>query len=48
MIDKELQVDAGIDRIEGRKIFVTGLLLDGGDVLCEAEALFVKLLPGQP
>jgi acyl-coenzyme A thioesterase PaaI-like protein len=48
LVDKELQVDAGIDRIEGRKIFVAGRLLDGDDVLCEAEALFLKLLPGQP
>lgn len=47
-IDEELRVDAGIDRVEGRKIFVAGRLLDGDDVLCEAEALFVKLLPGQP
>lgn len=47
-IDKELQVDAGIDRIEGRKIFVAGRLLDGDDVLCDAEALFVRLNPGQP
>lgn len=46
-IEKELQVDAKIDRIEGRKIFLSGRLLDGGDVLCEAEALFLKLLPGQ-
>jgi acyl-coenzyme A thioesterase PaaI-like protein len=46
-VGKELQVDAGIDRIEGRKIFVEGRLLDGEDVLCEAEALFVKLNPGQ-
>jgi acyl-coenzyme A thioesterase PaaI-like protein len=46
-IDKELQVDAGIDRIEGRKIFVEGRLLDGEHVLCEAEALFVMLKPGQ-
>lgn len=48
LVEKELRVDAGIDRIEGRKIFVAGRLLDGDDVLCEAEALFVKLLPGQP
>lgn len=48
LVEKELQVDAGIDRIEGRKIYVTGRLLDGADVLCEAEALFLKLLPGQP
>ena len=48
LVEKELQVDAGIDRIEGRKIFVAGRLMDGDDVLCEAEALFLKLLPGQP
>jgi acyl-coenzyme A thioesterase PaaI-like protein len=47
-IDKELQVEAGIDRIEGRKIFVTGRLCDGPDTLTEAEALFVRLKPGQP
>ena len=47
-IDKELQVDARVDRAEGRKIFVTGRLLDGNTVLCDAEALFVKLNPGQP
>jgi acyl-coenzyme A thioesterase PaaI-like protein len=47
-VEKELRIDAGIDRIEGRKIFVAGRLLDGDAVLCEAEALFVKLKPGQP
>jgi acyl-coenzyme A thioesterase PaaI-like protein len=47
-IEKELQVDAGIERIEGRKIFVVGRLCDGDDVLTEAEALFVRLKPGQP
>ncbi|MCP9272917.1 PaaI family thioesterase [Mycolicibacterium arenosum] len=47
-IGKELQVDSRIDRIEGRKIFVAGRLCDGGDVLAEAEALFVMLKPGQP
>jgi acyl-coenzyme A thioesterase PaaI-like protein len=47
-IEKELQVDAGIDRTDGRKIFVAGRLLDGETVLAEAEALFVKLNPGQP
>ena len=47
-IEKELQVDAGIDRVDGRKIFVTGRLLDGEAVLAEADALFVKLNPGQP
>jgi acyl-coenzyme A thioesterase PaaI-like protein len=47
-IEKELQVDARIDRTEARKIFVAGRLLDGDAVLAEAEALFVKLNPGQP
>ena len=47
-VDQELQVDAAIDRIEGRKIFVSGRLLDGDAVLCDAEALFVRLKPGQP
>ncbi len=47
LVEKELHVDAGIDRIDGRKIFVSGRLMDAGVVLCEAEALFLKLLPGQ-
>lgn len=48
VIDKELQVESWIDRIENRKIFVAGRLVDGDTVLCDAEALFVKLKPGQP
>ncbi len=48
LVERELQVEAGIDRIEGRKIFVTGRLLDDGEVLAEARALFVRLRPGQP
>jgi len=47
-VEKELRVDAGIDRIDGRKIFLTGRLVDGDTVVCEAEALFLTLLPGQP
>lgn len=47
-IDRPLRVEAGIERIQGRKIFVAGRLFDGDDVLCEAEALFVMLKPGQP
>lgn len=47
-IEKELQVDAGIERTGGRKIFVEGRLLDGDTVLADAEALFVRLRPGQP
>jgi acyl-coenzyme A thioesterase PaaI-like protein len=47
-VEKELTVDAGIARIDGRKIFVEGRILDGETVLADAEALFVRLLPGQP
>ncbi len=47
-IEKQLQVDAGIDDIVDRKIFVSGRLLDGDHVLAEAHSLFVKLKPGQP
>ena len=47
-IEKELQIDAGVDRVEGRKIFVSGRLSDGDTLLTEAAALFVRLKPGQP
>ena len=47
-IETKLQVDAGVDRVDGRKMFVAGRLLDGEVVLAEANALFVKLNPGQP
>jgi acyl-coenzyme A thioesterase PaaI-like protein len=47
-IEKELQIDAGVDRVEGRKIFVSGRLSDGDTVLTDSEALFVLLKPGQP
>lgn len=47
-IEKELQFDAGIDSVDGRKIFVSGRLCDGDTLLAEADALFVKLKPGQP
>ena len=47
-VERQLRIDAGIERVEGRKIFVAGRLLDGDDVLADAEALFVRLNPGQP
>jgi acyl-coenzyme A thioesterase PaaI-like protein len=47
-IKKELRVEAGIDRAEGRKIFVAGRLMDGEALLADGEALFVRLRPGQP
>ncbi|WNG89768.1 PaaI family thioesterase [Mycobacterium sp. ITM-2016-00317] len=48
LIGAELQVNAGIDDIVDRKIFVSGRLLDGDQVLAEAHSLFVRLKPGQP
>jgi len=47
-IEKKLQIAAGVDRVEGRKIFVSGRLSDGDTVLTDAEALFILLKPGQP
>ena len=47
-VEKELQVDAGIERVDGRKIFVRGRLTDGEVLLADGEALFVRLRPGQP
>ena len=47
-IETSLQLEAGIARSEGRKIYVEGRLIDGDTVLTEAEALFVRLRPGQP
>src|ERR1700736_1625135 len=47
-IERDLQVDGGIERIDGRKIFVQGRLTDGDAVLADGEALFVRLRPGQP
>ena len=47
-IEKKLQIDAGVDRVDGRKIFVSGRLTDGDTLLTEADALFVRLNPGQP
>jgi acyl-coenzyme A thioesterase PaaI-like protein len=47
-IEKKLQIEAEVDRVEGRKIFVSGRLSDGDTLLTEADALFVRLKPGQP
>ena len=47
-VGRQVRVDAGIDEIVGRKIVVSGRIFDGDDVLAEANALFVKLKPGQP
>ncbi len=38
-IEKELQFEAGIDSVDGRKILVSGRLRDGASLLTEADAL---------
>lgn len=47
-VEKRLWVEARIDAVEGRKIFVSGGIMDDDDVVAEGHALFVKLKPGQP
>ncbi|WP_299950573.1 hotdog domain-containing protein [uncultured Modestobacter sp.] len=44
----ELRVEATLDRVEGRKRWMTGRLHSGDDVVADAVALFIELLPGQP
>lgn len=36
-----IDYEAGIDRVEGRKVFVWGRSLLDGEVLCEAEGIFI-------
>jgi hypothetical protein len=47
-IEAELQFDAWLERIEGRKVYVRGTLKDGDRLCAEADSLFVILNPGQP
>jgi acyl-coenzyme A thioesterase PaaI-like protein len=47
-IGPRLRLEASVDRVEGRKCFVSGRLLDGDTLTADAEGLFVSLLPGQP
>ncbi|HVB90853.1 MAG TPA: PaaI family thioesterase [Acidimicrobiales bacterium] len=43
----DLEVRATVDRIDGRKRWLSGRLTDGETLVADAEALFVELLPGQ-
>jgi acyl-coenzyme A thioesterase PaaI-like protein len=47
-IDKQLELEAKLQHIDGRKIFVEARLNDDGTLLTDAHALFVRLRPGQP
>ncbi len=46
-LNQEVQVVGRLERREGRKIFTSGQLLLGDQVLAEADGLFITLLPGQ-
>jgi acyl-coenzyme A thioesterase PaaI-like protein len=48
-IDEELHFDATIDKVEGRKRWGSARLNNAnGELVADAEGLFVKLRPGQP
>jgi hypothetical protein len=47
-IDVELTFDVTLDKVDGRKRWLTGRLYNpAGEVVSDAEALFLRLLPGQ-
>jgi acyl-coenzyme A thioesterase PaaI-like protein len=47
-VDREVGLEARVERHQGRKLFVRASIVDGDDLLCEVEGLFISLLPGQP
>jgi acyl-coenzyme A thioesterase PaaI-like protein len=46
-LDRELDISAWLERVEGRKLFVRGELRDGEVVCAQADGLFVELRPEQ-
>jgi predicted thioesterase len=47
-IGVELRVEATVDRIEGRKRWISGRLFHHDVLVADAEGLFIELRPGQP
>lgn len=48
-LDTELVIEGSVDRVEGRKTFISAVLKDTeGNVLADCDALMVQLLKGQP
>lgn len=47
-IEQTLRMDASVDEVAGRKLYLSGSLHLGDDVLADARGLFVMLRPGQP
>lgn len=47
-LNTELVVEGSVDKVDGRKTFISAVLKDAEDnVLADCEALMVQLLPGQ-
>jgi acyl-coenzyme A thioesterase PaaI-like protein len=46
-IGLQLRASARVDRVEGRKRFLTGTIHDGDTLTADAEGLFIELRPGQ-
>lgn len=47
-LNTELVVEGAVDKVEGRKTFISARLTDlDGNLLADCEALMVQLLPGQ-
>jgi acyl-coenzyme A thioesterase PaaI-like protein len=47
-IGPELRVTAQVDRVEGRKRFLSGAIYHDGELTADAQGLFIELRPGQP
>ncbi|ERB54008.1 thioesterase [Rhodococcus sp. P27] len=48
-LNTQLVIEGKVDRVEGRKTFVSARLTDlDGKLLADGEALMIELLPGQP
>jgi hypothetical protein len=41
-LNRRLDYEAGVERVEGRKIFVWGKCHDGDELLSEAEIVFIS------
>ncbi|WP_054565611.1 PaaI family thioesterase [Frankia sp. R43] len=44
-VEVGLRVEATVDRVEGRKLFLSGRLFDGETLCADAESLFIQLRP---
>ena len=47
MLGRALKFSVRIERLEGRKIFIAGALMDGDTLLADVEGLWVRLRAGQ-